>query len=924
MKICYNCFRETDLPANHCPYCGFPLNEGRDIQFPQALPYGSILNGQYITGRVLGQGGFGITYIAQDYNTKELVAIKEYFPGVLATRTGPRSVQPFSAYSNENFAFGKRIFLKEATTLSRFTGSPNIVRIHQFFEENGTAYFSMEYVKGESLKQYVQKKGGSLSWHEAEKIFLPVMEALEEVHAQGIIHRDIAPDNIAITEEGGVKLLDFGAARYSMGDRSNSLSVILKHGFAPKEQYSRHGNQGPWTDVYAMAATIYNVLTGEMIPDSIDRNAGDRLPPLSSRGVFVPEHVESALITALAVESEDRFRTMREFRDALTGKVIVLPQTEPEPEPFDPDSLVTVKPVDTEDDTGESHADTAGSNNSSSETVRIENKSKTSRKNVWKVGLIAGVAAFIVIILAFLIIPRPSPANTEEGITSGNFLNQGYFAMSGNDCYAYCGIDLYLCKNADLSQPDVLGDRLGGQFLNLYNGHLYYVEKYKHCISRCDLDGSNKIVVYDASSDTSNEPENLYIYGDWYYFSNHNKLFRGKMADLENQDKGPATKADCIIKDFNYENATYPSLCFIDGLIYYIGEKGLASAKPDGSEIKNISQEKGNLITDGEVLFSKFGTSRVSRILPDGSATQILNTKDIGKISKINYSDGWLYFTLDDDENIYLCRIRPDGSDLQTLDIVTSSNNVLISMNTFAGAGAVYFFFYEKDGEDLAPVSKDIVIPDDPSAETDSDNNTEPGTGGNSEQNSDTPSKENAAAYAQAYLDIFCGRDADLPIPFANLEKENVISKRDASLEDLIASMHTDTPPDDRYREHIKEFYIKAFSKASFTIDEVTESTENNALYSIHLTVTPVRIFYGQTERLKELTDSGVLNGLSQEEMTTIIEDNVYSIEYLDNPEYAESLTFTLPYVPLDGNSKLYGFDSATEQNLPYWFVNMQ
>ena len=236
MKTCYNCFHEMMDSANNCAYCGFSLNSKAESKYPQALPYGSILHGKYITGRVLGQGGFGITYVAQDYNTKELVAIKEYFPGAMATRTGTRSVQAYNVANSDSFSFGKRIFLKEATTLSRFSGNPNIVKVRSFFEENGTAYFAMEYVKGESLKSYVRKRGGSISWQEAERILLPVMEALEAVHAQGIIHRDISPDNIALADNGQVKLLDFGAARYSMGERSQSLSVVLKHGYAPAEQ----------------------------------------------------------------------------------------------------------------------------------------------------------------------------------------------------------------------------------------------------------------------------------------------------------------------------------------------------------------------------------------------------------------------------------------------------------------------------------------------------------------------------------------------------------------------------------------------------------------------------------------------------------------------------------------------------------------
>ena len=317
MKICYNCFHEVKASDKHCGNCGYDLSEDNDRKYPQALPCGSVLHGQYIIGRVLGQGGFGITYVAQEYNTGELVAIKEYFPGNMSTRSGSVSVQAFNLQISDGFAYGKKVFLEEATTLSRFKDNPNIVSVRQFFEENGTAYFVMEYIDGESLKNYVRRKGGRLPWEETVKILLPVMDALDAVHKEGIIHRDISPDNIALSKSGTVKLLDFGAARYSMGEKSQSLSVVLKHGFAPAEQYSRHGKQGPWTDVYAMAATIYMIVTGKMAPDSIDRVRDDNLELPSTLGISIPEYAERALQKALSVNYEQRFQSMSDFKDAL-------------------------------------------------------------------------------------------------------------------------------------------------------------------------------------------------------------------------------------------------------------------------------------------------------------------------------------------------------------------------------------------------------------------------------------------------------------------------------------------------------------------------------------------------------------------------------------------------------------------------------
>lgn len=315
MRYCYNCFQSMADGAAVCPSCGYKASAQTD-KYPMALPPGTVLNGRYILGRVLGQGGFGITYVAQDHKTGSLVAVKEYFPDTMAARTGGPSVSAYTGQREENFLYGKECFLNEAKTLAEFIGNPNIVRVHSYFEENNTAYFVMDYVQGTSLQDYLKQRG-RLSWEETKHILEPVIEALASVHSRGVIHRDVTPDNIYITNDGTVKLLDFGAARYSLGDKSRSLDVVLKHGYAPREQYSRHGRQGPYTDVYALGATFYYCLTGRLPPDSIDRQDEDEFILPSSLGVKLPAKAEDALCKALAVSAQDRFQSMGEFYLAL-------------------------------------------------------------------------------------------------------------------------------------------------------------------------------------------------------------------------------------------------------------------------------------------------------------------------------------------------------------------------------------------------------------------------------------------------------------------------------------------------------------------------------------------------------------------------------------------------------------------------------
>ena len=317
LRHCPNCFSEYDESLDTCPFCGYaPISQSN--QYPLALAPGRILAGRYILGRVLGQGGFGITYLAWDARDKVRVAIKEFFPDSLVMRQPDTTqVALLTADRQENFRFGKEQFLAEAKTLAQFVDNPNIVSVYSYFEENGTAYFAMEYVEGESLKGYLKEKGGRLSWDETLQLLTPVMDALQAVHSKGIIHRDVKPDNIFITEDGHTKLLDFGSARYSMGDRSRSLDVVLTAGYAPKEQYARHSRQGPYTDVYSLAACFYACITGTVPTESVERTEDDDLPLPSARGAKLPAYAEDAILKGLSIKAENRWQTMADFKANL-------------------------------------------------------------------------------------------------------------------------------------------------------------------------------------------------------------------------------------------------------------------------------------------------------------------------------------------------------------------------------------------------------------------------------------------------------------------------------------------------------------------------------------------------------------------------------------------------------------------------------
>lgn len=314
--LCPNCFAELEPGQTTCPACGYI--DSTEAPFPIALPVGTVLLGKYSIGKVLGKGGFGITYLAYDMHNSRTVAIKEYLPDTLIHRnTGDTLVSTYSGDKGEAFQTGAEKFYEEAKTIARFNGHPNIIHVSEFFYENNTAYFVMEYIRGVDLKTYIADRGGRLSEAATLRLFFPLLDALEAVHGVGVLHRDISPDNIFITEDGTVKLLDFGSARQVLGEQSKSLSVVLKPGFAPVEQYQTRGKQGPWTDLYALAATAYYCLTGKVPESAMDRVEEDTLLPPSKAGAEVSPELEAVLMTALSVRAVGRYQTVEELKEAV-------------------------------------------------------------------------------------------------------------------------------------------------------------------------------------------------------------------------------------------------------------------------------------------------------------------------------------------------------------------------------------------------------------------------------------------------------------------------------------------------------------------------------------------------------------------------------------------------------------------------------
>lgn len=311
------------MSKNYCPYCMTPVSEnescsvcgltsGTYISSPHHLPPGTVLMDRYLVGRVLGEGGFGITYIGCDLRLELKVAIKEYYPVDRATRNASSSLEVtnFIGPSAKSFERGKQKFLGEAQVMARMDKQQAIVSVRDFFELNNTAYIVMEYIEGITFRELVEKKGGKIDADELFPMIEPLFHALTIMHENGLIHRDISPDNLML-ENGKIRLLDFGCAREASRG-TETMTIALKHGYAPIEQYQQKG-QGPWTDIYALSATIYYCLTGKVPPQALDRITEDDLLLPSKLGVHLSASQEKALLKGMKLQPNRRFSSAEEM-----------------------------------------------------------------------------------------------------------------------------------------------------------------------------------------------------------------------------------------------------------------------------------------------------------------------------------------------------------------------------------------------------------------------------------------------------------------------------------------------------------------------------------------------------------------------------------------------------------------------------------
>lgn len=314
LTTCPHCFKRKNN-TQKCPNCGYTTGNEKHTDAIKAF---TLLENRYLIGNVLGRGGFGITYVAYDTFGEKLCAIKEYMPQEYAARDeNSNYIRPTGSKSTDIFHHGKKRFIDEARTLYKLKTTHAVVRFENLLEANNTAYIVMEYLDGVNLKKFVNSYGGKISLNFANEVLVTVASTMMEIHKFGILHRDITPENIYITRDGNIKLIDFGAARNYITTQNNGMSVFLKPGYAPPEQYSSKGEQGKYTDVYAVAAVYYNILTGVKVPDALYRVRADEMKSLYEMGCGVSKKNSDAIDKALCLDYKKRFQNFDQFLSAM-------------------------------------------------------------------------------------------------------------------------------------------------------------------------------------------------------------------------------------------------------------------------------------------------------------------------------------------------------------------------------------------------------------------------------------------------------------------------------------------------------------------------------------------------------------------------------------------------------------------------------
>lgn len=631
-NICPSCFVTLDEGTSTCSTCGYTENA---LQDGDHLAVGTILKGNYVVGKVLGRGGFGVTYLGYDIHNDKKVAIKEYYPVGLAFRSpGTAGITTFSGEKGESYQNGVEKFYEEAKTISRFNGNPNIINVHEFFYENNTAYFVMEYVSGIDLNQYILQNGGNIPYQRAMEIMTPIMNALIIIHSVGVLHRDISPDNIYLSDDGEIKLIDFGAARQVIGEETKGLSVILKQGFAPFEQYQKKGRQGPWSDVYALGATMYYAVTGKQPEEAMSRLEQDDLIMPSLLGIEIHPLFEIILEKMLAMRIEDRYQSVFELKNDF--------------------SKIDLSAAD--DSFEKSFEDAFKSGKTASvypvlkKSTVVQEEKVQPKKWTKNTTIITSAVVGVLLILSFTVLGIYLSKNKPSNNSFGNAINNGLVASSDGWLYYSNADDLrYLYKaRTDGTSKMKLNEEYTSD-ITVLGDWIYYMNADGYHIYKVHTDGSLKTKI------TDDKTNHFVIVGDCIYYineSDESKLYKMRTDGTE--------KKRLTDDESNFINV-------IGNWIYYTDEDScICKIRTDGTGKAIITKDTSayiNVVGDWIYFQNYHDNENLYKMRTDGTGKVKIND-DIS--SGINVAGDWIYYeNKSDGSKPY--KIRIDGTGRQKI-----------------------------------------------------------------------------------------------------------------------------------------------------------------------------------------------------------------------------------------------------------------
>lgn len=647
VRRCAKCMEE--LTGDVCPKCGF--DEKAAPQSPIGLRRNTVLHGRYLVGNILGQGGFGITYIGFDLLLNIKVAIKEYFPMGNVSRDHNFSNElqwnPSQLNQDQQKA-GCENFLKEARKMAKIDSIPGIVRVRDTFFENKTAYIVMDFVEGVTLKASLLKSG-PMKYSECIAMLMPLMKSLSEVHKQGLIHRDISPDNIMIQPDGSLRLLDLGAAKDINVNREGVSQMVTKKGFSPAEQYMESGSIGGFTDVYAMCATIYYCITGKVVPDAMERLMQDPLNFALPMKENLTKEAEEILRAGLAVKAEERIQSMEELVSRLSGNI----------------SYASTQEIR---NAAIKMADFGNTENPADSGITDEKKNKKRKGLTIGISLAAVsiIAASLAIVLGVL---QPWKKTIERlGTSNSNMLNDGGFAMI-EEQYEYF-IDqndtLYVCTYDTEDQCFYVDYGIAvaqkARYICLGEEKVYFVLEEEdtgyYSVCQMDFDGSNVEKLYETNETVGLMQYTLLTNKDQYLYFMETEGDNAKLIRYSIEDGFAETVVDDDVWWYNvYQDSIYYTTARNNEVV-------LSKTNLDGKKEKVLSEGEtygyGFIENDTIYLYSMDEKALVLCDLEGNKTGAIYEATMDTSFFTFAYGDNWIYYVSADDNAIH--KIRSNGT----------------------------------------------------------------------------------------------------------------------------------------------------------------------------------------------------------------------------------------------------------------------